>query len=385
MHRRDVRKDGTCGIYLQVIINRRKLDLGLDLQWPPAKFIDDVGCKPRSKNDKECDDYNTIIGKARTKANDIFLFYRLRDLPLDIDIFKREFHSNMNKNNFIEYYKQKSFERWTKGLIKDVTYKQEKSTLTKLTDFANVLPFNAFHAQWGQEFDTFLQRKYNNGQNTLWSERKRIKTYLSLAAQEGIAFIDPYKKFKVPQKKSRFKALSHSEFKKLLDYYISSEIRFEQKIVLRRFLFGCCTGLRISDLRSLTINNFKNGEMTITPQKTKKHGTSIEAVPLNSLAIALLEQEKNGSKGDKLFFAYTEQYSNRVLRKIASVLNLDRDIHHHIGRSTFASLYDQAGGNHRSLMELMGLTKMDTLMKYVHTNKEVIRDGIDKMNAMVNT
>jgi hypothetical protein len=157
MYQRDVRKDGLCGIYLQVLINRRKLDIGLDIKWQPDRFDEFVGCKPRkvsTKKEREVeaktvDAYNIIIGNARTKANDIFLFYHVRDLPLDIDIFKREFRSNMNKNNFIEYFRQKSFETWNKGIISDLTYKQEKTTPAKLIAFQDVIPFNSLHSEWG--------------------------------------------------------------------------------------------------------------------------------------------------------------------------------------------------------------------------------------------
>ena len=44
-------------------------------------------------------------------------------------------------------------------------------------------------------------------------------------------------------------------------------------------------------------------------------------------------------------------------------------------------MYDQAGGNHRSLMEVMGLAKIETLAKYVQTNADVILESIEKMNS----
>lgn len=395
IYRRDVRKDGTCGVYLQVLINRRKLDIGLDIKWPPNKFDETVGCKPRpmkTKADKleekqTVNALNIIIGNAKTKANDIFLFYHVRDLPIDVDIFRREFHSNMNKNDFVTFFKQKSHHRWNKGLISDNTYKQEKSTLAKLIKFGETIPFNSFHAEWGQEFDLFLRKTYGNEQNTLWSEKKRIRTYLNMAAADGIAFIDPYKRFKVPQKKSRFKALSKTQFNTLLDFYDSKHIDSIQKVVLRRFLFSCSTGLRIGDLRHLTTDNFKDGKMTLDPRKTKRYATQIDAVPLNAMAIRFLEEEKDFTRCARIFFSPTEQYGNRVLKEIAKhdKVKLEHNIHNHIGRSTFASLYDQAGGNHRSLMEYMGLTKVETLMKYVQTNKEVIADGIEKMNSSLSS
>jgi integrase len=132
----------------------------------------------------------------------------------------------------------------------------------------------------------------------------------------------------------------------------------------------------------LSTDNFKEGKMSLDPKKTKRYGTNIDAVPLNQMALQLLREEKKFTGTGTLFFKFTEQYGNRTLKKIAvhEKVNIDQGVHNHIGRSTFASLYDQAGGNHRSLMEYMGLTKMETLMKYVHTNKDVISEGIDKMN-----
>lgn len=381
MYRRNVRKDGTCGIYLQVIIHRKKLEIGLDLQWPPDRFDENGGCKPVSKDDvQRAHDYNIIINNARKKANEIMMYYRMRDLPIDIDMFRREYYSNMNKNNFIEYFDTKSLHRWNKGLISAVTYKQEKSTLAKLKQFKDVIPFNSFHAQWGQEFDRYLENEFKNDQNTRWSEKKRIRTYLNMAASEGIAFIDPYKSFRIGQKKSRFKALSQTQFEKLWNYYLSSEITPPAKSILRRFLFSCNTGLRISDLMRLTRDNFKNGRMTIAPHKTKRFGTKVDDAPLNDLALALLNEEIRANDDHRLFQTYTEQYGNRTLKNIAKAISMDHQLSNHIGRSTFASLYDQSGGNHRSLMEYMGLTKMETLMKYVQTNKEVIQEGINKMN-----
>jgi site-specific recombinase XerD len=120
--------------------------------------------------------------------------------------------------------------------------------------------------------------------------------------------------------------------------------------------------------------------MTVRPSKTDRYGIEINNVPLNELAIALLEDEKKFQKNGKYFALYSGQYANRKLKQIAQALNIDHNIHFHVGRSTFASMYDQAGGNHRSLLEYMGLTKMETLMKYVQTNQEVISESIGKMN-----
>jgi hypothetical protein len=52
------RKDKSCAVYLQVIIDRKKIQIGLDLTWPPDRFSENSGCQPRMKMDALADDYN---------------------------------------------------------------------------------------------------------------------------------------------------------------------------------------------------------------------------------------------------------------------------------------------------------------------------------------
>lgn len=203
---------------------------------------------------------------------------------------------------------------------------------------------------------------------------------------DEIEFTNPYNFFKTATEESELEPLTKQELAILTNYYFGERINdkvisFKEKIVLRRFLFSCSTALRISDLKTLTLDNFTpDGKMSLKPHKTGKYGTKVINKPLNDLALVLLGDEISERTDRRLFHRYNEQYSNELLKQIAKEININRRIYHHVGRATFASLYDQAGGNHRSLMEYMGLKKMNTLMRYVKTNEKVIADAIGKMN-----
>jgi integrase len=375
----DLRQDGSGALFFQVIINRKKKRFGLDLAWPPNKFVDDQGCLPRFRGDTLADDYNLIISKERARASDIFVVYRLREKPLDIYVFEKEYKSKLSKDDFIAYMAEKSKERLTKNVISALTYDQEQSTINKLKEFSDVIPFSLFHATWGYEYNAFLSKEKNNGQNTLWSEAKRIKTYLTLAKEDGIEFIDPYARVSIRQVEGRFEALDKDQFKQLWDYYNSASIPPVHKVILRGFLFSCCTGLRIGDLRELNRDNFKDDKMSLTPEKTERYGTKINKAPLNAMAIIMLRDEMNNS-GYQLFNKYSEGYGNLMLKQICKDINIDHEVHYHIARSTFASLYDQAGGNTRTLMKFMGIRQLKTVMRYIQTNKKVMADDIKKLN-----
>ncbi len=385
-------------IFLQVIIDRKKTKIDLDISWPPERFKDSL-CNRRFKDDPDYNEYNIIIENARAKANNINKDYLLRGIKLNLESFIKEYRSNLNKADFIQYFAQKSFERWNKGIISDDTYEKEKGTLSKLKSFSPIIPFHEFHADWAQLFDKHLKKEFKNEINGRWNRHKHIKTYLSIAkGPDRISFIDPYSRFKNILTDSKWKPLELGQMKTLLEKYIEWKdkplpiiykkderkgLSVSDVIVLRRFLFSCNCALRISDLQKLDRSMFSNGEMSITPKKTKQYGTTIDSVPLNDIARMMLDDELRDNPNFKVFDRYTDQYSNRALKRIADKVAFKFNLHNHVARYTFASLMDQAGANHTGLMKYMGLRKRDTLEKYVKTNKKVISADIGKMNAMI--
>lgn len=397
------KKDGTAAIFLQVIVDRKKRRLDLDIAWPPAKFSPVDLCRPRMRNDPDYQEYNIIIENARSKANSIHKDYLLRGLHLTLDSFIREYRSNLNKNDFIQYFAQMSYDRWNKRKIKDNTYEKEKGTIMRLREFKPIIPFHDFHAEWAKEFDNHLKSK-GNDHNTRWARHKHVITYLNMARADRITFTDPYSRFQNKLVEGSWKALELDQMKQLLMRYLEWKDRpvpflarkmghrqedlregltKPEIIVLRRFLFSCNCALRISDLQELDRSMFSNGEMSITPKKTENFGTRITSVPLNDIARLMLDDELADNPGFKVFDRYRDQSSNRLLKRIAKKTGLSINLHHHVARYTFASLMDQAGANHTGLMKYMGLRKRETLEKYVKTNAKVIAADIGKMNELI--
>lgn len=399
-----LKKDGTAAIFMQVLINRKKKRIDLDIAWPPARFDLVDMCRPRMRQDPDVEEYNVIIGNARAKANTIHKDYLIRGLHLDLDSFVKEYRSNLNKNDFIQYFAQKSFERWNKLKIKDSTYEAEKGTLKRLRTKWPILPFNEFTTDWAQEFDNNLKHTVHNDQNTRWGRHKHVITYLNMAKADRIPFTDPYVRFKNKPAEGKWRPIDLDQMKTLLIRYlewkdkplpllprkngvnqvdIREGLTEPEIIVLRRFLFSCNCALRISDVMKLERDMFNNGTMSLIPHKTERYGTKISSVPLNDLAQMMLTDEMADNPGNRLFHRYTEQSSNRLLKRIATKTELGVKLHHHVARYTFASIMDQAGANHTGLMQYMGLRKRETLEKYVKPSQKVIAADIKKMNELI--
>src|ERR1700754_3640814 len=115
------KNDGTSKIFLRVIIDRKKTEIDLQISWPSVRF-DSGKCKPRYKNDSDVNEYNVIIQDACAKANAIHKKYLLRSGHLNLDLFMKDYNSNLDKDDFIKYFYQKSFARWNKSKITDHTF-----------------------------------------------------------------------------------------------------------------------------------------------------------------------------------------------------------------------------------------------------------------------
>lgn len=417
-----VRDDGTCSIFFQVIINRKKARIGLDISWPPNKFSPENGCLQRRKNDEDVETYNIVIGNARTRANDIRRYYLIRNIHLTMESFLKDFHSDLNKNDFVKYFETKSTLRWKRSEISNETYEKECGTLKRLKEFTGgTLPFHDFTTKWGKEFDKDLQSKHKNSKNTRWGRHKHVITYLNMARDDDkIPFDDPYSKFNNTLVESSWGPLEVDQLTSLIKFYdqwkaeplpllprkngqsqedLRKGLTAPEVVVLRKFLFSCNSSLRVSDMQKLDTSIFSNGRMSITPHKTETYGTKIKDVALTEIAVMLLEDEMkfiniqrsgtpflktmHNKSLSRIFEAYTDQACNRLLKRIAKKLELDVNLHMHVGRYTYGSLMDEAGANHTALMKQMGIRKRDTLNKYVKTNEKRISGNVEQFNKMV--
>ncbi len=82
-------------------------------------------------------------------------------------------------------------------------------------------------------------------------------------------------------------------------------------------MFGCCTGLRFSDLEVLSAIKLGEGHIRITTTKTKNP----VVVPLHHFVTKILQ--RNNYEMPKLPSA---QYFNRIVKEVCEIAGIDKDI-----------------------------------------------------------
>lgn len=384
-----VKDDGTSSLYLCIIINKRKKLLPLNIAWLPQFFDKKSGqILSVNKNDQQASDYNLIIANALSKANDIFIYYRLSGQPLTIEKFIRDYRNDLSKTDFIKYYSEKVKLRKMDKEIVESTYENHIKTLTKLKLFATSIPFADLDENWAGSFDSWLKKnikpktKGGDTNNIRWVHHKNVKTYLKIAVNKDyVKLVDPYKYFKISPKPGSWKAIYEKDLLKLWQYYDDFTNDGKYRLAVRCFLFMAYTGLRISDLRQVTIQWLKDGELNFVQQKNKRYGKVIE-VPLSRDALRLWNDQIAETTKMYIFRHAAEQTTNEYLAHVAKVLEIDSPIHHHIGRHTFITLLLKNGASLDMTSKYAGHATVGQTMKYNHPDEErrkkeiMVLDGI---------
>ncbi len=377
--RQDVpRKDGTCPVIIRVILNRVPVTSNLKIHVPPPAWNDDrcrvVAYRDGAITRKSANDFNLIIGRALSRANEIFMEARLLDVPLTKSAFVNKFNNPVHHFSFFDFvYEQIDILR---GVHDKHTITKYLSTTKKLKKFAPNLSFGDLTFDTIQRYDQFLRQKEGLAQNTIWSHHKDLRKFINLAIKKELPIKNPYALFKLKKHPGKKVFLTQAEVNKLLSMYSRQEFNDRLHRVLRYFLFSCFTGLRISDVQRITHENIVHGTLVVTPHKTRSAMKMIK-IPLNSISEKLI-QHRNG----KLFDTVSDQKTNDFLKEIAHYAGIEKHITFHVARHTFATIHYMVNRDLLTLRDLLGHSKVETTEIYAHLVNGMKSKTVDNMAAL---
>jgi len=351
-----IRKDGTAPVYLRVLLHRtQKLDIKLpDIRLSSAQLRGETAVHPDPKLTR---DYNLLLQRAKSKANDIFISYRLAERQLTPELFMREWDNPDVRNDFIHFIRQETHA--LEGIHQPQTLTTYRTTAKHLAAFRSHINFLDLTADFPEQFDRYLQRK-KMSKNSRNKQHKNVKKFIHLAIRKGVKITNPYIHFKLERAATERTFLTRNEVENLYSLYRKQELPDWLHEDLRKFLFACFTGPRFSDINQFTTDNLLGDTLIYVAQKTLRFHKTIR-VPLSNTAKLFLQEQ------DGHLFKQTEmQTYNRNLKDIADYAGIKKTITSHVARHTFATLFLESGGRVETLKELLGHRKIETTMIYVH-------------------
>lgn len=372
-----IREDGKCQVNIVASLNgqRTKLQTG-EFVEPQHWDGKNQRVKPSYHHATEI---NFILEQHRARTNQIALDAKLRNEKLTVPILREEFLNADSRIDFIKYFEK------TLAYKKKVTKPEGQRnlqchsvTLGKIKQFRNAISFAELTYKLLEEYEAWCRNTRGNCDNTIWRDIKDIRIYVNHALRDGIRFKTPFEIYKLKKKETKRTFLDKNELSAIIQYYNSAQCDITHRFVLRYFLFACFTGLRKSDVFALTWDKVLTDRLIFYPQKV--HDKPV-LIPLRSMALAFLPARV---ESENVFEHRTEQYTNRVLKKVAAHLKIEKRITFHVARHTFATSLLREGVPIQVVSNLLGHRNIKTTMIYSHIEdreKDKAMDVLDKVFA----
>lgn len=293
--------------------------------------------------------------------------------------------------NFYDFYQTRVLDNQA---LKTNTRDNKNNLLKWLKLFAPVLNLYEIDYAFVSKFRSYLfEQKIQKSKdvkaplrkNYIDSLEKHLKATMNIAIKEGLIEKNPYSNLKRLSERTKKDYLSRAELDILERLVENIESHYVPH--LKKFLFACYTGLRISDLRQLRKSHFKKESKGWSMYLHRMYKVDKDVyLPLYSLfggraekiVLDVLESEDNT---DRLIFDYSSDPNyNRVLKTIQAKSGIDgKHFASHLARHTFGTNLAKETGNVFTVMRFMGINKTETAQIYINmaqgSNVDQLKDS----------
>jgi site-specific recombinase XerD len=382
---------GECVIIASIEFNKVKFKYSTGFTTPKAKWNDKQRVKHTHPN---AFDINHHLDKINSIVQTLIIKAKTEGVSLSKEVFKSKIDEALNKKGAKAFGFNEVFELYLKAKVNNKfgTLKGYRSSMAKfrtyLGEINRTATFDMFTVQFYEEYKSWLI-SLGHVNNTIGKFFKHLGEYMKWAKENGYHNEKYYLKKITDQ--SDIIYLTEEELLKV----VNLELKEEDKLIkIRdRFLLGCYTGLRVSDLMKLRKSNIVDGN--IMKDMTKGNGGYI-VIPITKAIEGILSKY---IEGDELIPKISEdkyrEYIKELLRKAGITQKITIVKHSgtkkveitdekcelastHTARKTFITLSYLRGMDDNTIMAITGIKDRDTLKKYKAVPEDHVRKQMMK-------
>ena len=297
----------------------------------------------------------------------------------------RSGNKQYNLQTFLEEYIKMNPENLKRDSLRSYEYLLNNQLIPFAKKYGrDLLSFKSVDSTWDEYYIKFCTEK-NYSKNTIDKYRKEIKKIMRYSLMKEIHNNRKYENFKRTQEESSSIYLNEAEIKEI--YNLEVDKKYE--VTKNLFVFSCLTGLRVSDLFQLKIEDVKEDYILIKTIKTD----DLLKIPLRPTASAILK------KFDGDFPKISETKYNLYIKEICSnVTSLKEEVSiyytqgmnkrvketfkkwqlvsSHTGRRSFATNEYLRDTPIFDIMAITGHKKVQMFMNYIRINQQEKADRL---------
>ncbi|WP_374951969.1 site-specific integrase [Mucilaginibacter sp.] len=386
--KKDKASKGIAPLYVRITINKKFVDISLKrrlklISWD-HKFQKVIGA------DKELKEVQEKVRQTRTEINSAYDTLRYNKEVLTADSIKTFLESDGEEEQTTLLFLMNYHNTEVKKLLEPGTMKNYYSTERYVKEFLvkrkkrTDIYLSQLDYKFIIDFEIYLrQREPDKGQrpctnNTVMKHIERLRKMINIALKNDWIVKDPFLRFErhMIHKDRQCLELEELETIKALNFDIHG-----QEIVRDTFVFSCYTGLAFADVCNLSSEHLVTdieGEKWIemVRQKTANFSGKKFHVLLLPEAIELIKKYRGhpiASYTGTVFPIYSNQATNRYLKVISKMANLNFALTYHIARHTFATTVTLENGvPMESVSKMLGHSSIRTTQIYSKVKKKKV-------------
>jgi integrase len=231
--------------------------------------------------------------------------------------------------------------------------------------------------KWLEEFQEYLLKETKLSKKTISHYSGAVRYALRKAARDRIIPRNPavgVRGVSVPESNKVY--LTVPEAQVLANTPMSGELGAEVK---QAFLFGCYTGLRISDLKTLAWGDIQRDPPLINKLQEKTGQKAF--VPLHPVAWGIIDDKRLHNHKEPVFpaLAITKTNTNEYLKRWAQKAKIEKNIGWHTARHTFAVLSLESGAEIYTVSKLLGHKNAKTTQVYAKATDKMKREAVNAL------
>jgi integrase len=231
--------------------------------------------------------------------------------------------------------------------------------------------------KWLEEFQEYLLKETKLSKKTIAHYSGAVRYALRKATRDRIIPRNPavgVKGISVPESDKIY--LTAPEVQALANVHLAGDLGAEVK---QAFLFGCYTGLRISDLKTLAWGDIQRDPPLINKLQEKTGQKAF--VPLHAIAWGIIDDKRLYDYKEPVFpaLAKSKTNTNEYLKRWAQKAKIAKNIGWHTARHTFAVLSLESGAEIFTLSKLLGHKNVKTTQVYAKATDKMKREAVNAL------
>lgn len=361
-----VAKNGKAPVEMSIVINGKRTYLALPMKEDPKQFQRLVASKKMNPLKEYLEQMNQKVLIAQTELIK-------QDSPVTALAIKEYIQNGCSNsytvgdlfNSYLKILKKRVGINLTAGvyrkyeIVRDLFYKAINPD-KQVTEITNEV-ISGFYAD--------LNRKYES--TTSASMMVKLKTVITFGLDNNRIKINPFNGIKITKKTKEVEFLTESEVKAIKEKNLGGRLSKVRDL----FIFQCFTGLAYTDMAHLTREDFQVNELGQIYIKKSRLKTGV-----GFTTVLFPEAAEIIKRYDYELPVLSNQKYNSYLKEIADLCGINKPMHTHIGRHSFATMALNRGLSLETVAKMLGHSNIKQTQHYSKLVDKTVFEAIAKVS-----